>query len=623
MFPHDVTDRAHKTTGMVITDGNSTKTIPGESGDWTVEITKRAGLKDDIDITYTPKENKQGCKNIRLSQTSKWIAYNDKGEEVTSNRQEVFKDPKDNIYKHRQDDEIKDNSDLISIDHLKCEGDPFYNGNDKIDVSSQGDATSKPPEPTTLIDLPGGPFRLIKKNIKKIVITIETVAICADTGELLGSIIWQCVNTPQDDGEITLISTKESKPSETFKKAFRKFVENHSKTNTDGEVRWHCPDTSDKIKGPGGIISNPWGEIIPEEFRKKWIESETPEQPERKEKDKSQGCGGNLFPRGFEGKMTGSNHGIELEGEAGMMKNGEILEFDEDRIGDGQYFEFPTEALDAGLNNIECAVLKFTWSGYQTKTVKGILFTSYRDISPEDIAPFIEYSDRFTNDFKALEVHFLSTELMHHLLDSMGAYAEELKSSQGSATVSIIANGGTEKAAAYTGTLLPEHVASFITEAALHEKVNQETLEIFHYIYLNFGLIAGSQNFPPTEFFVDPETRESNVIIVVGSNAAAMDVASATMLADKIGCLIILDTELDFAGWKAACDYNLILVGGPVANIIVKQLVDEGISAVNWATSPGEWEHITAPYGDCEILIIAGSDRETTRGAAQSLIQWM
>ncbi|MBU7028517.1 MAG: S-layer protein, partial [Theionarchaea archaeon] len=88
---------------------------------------------------------------------------------------------------------------------------------------------------------------------------------------------------------------------------------------------------------------------------------------------------------------------------------------------------------------------------------------------------------------------------------------------------------------------------------------------------------------------------------------------------DETG-LVMLDTELDFAGWKGACDYNLILIGGPVANIIVKQLVDEGISTVDWAASPGEWEYIEAPYDGCDILIIAGSDRDATRAAAQSLI---
>lgn len=83
---------------------------------------------------------------------------------------------------------------------------------------------------------------------------------------------------------------------------------------------------------------------------------------------------------------------------------------------------------------------------------------------------------------------------------------------------------------------------------------------------------------------------------------------------------IVLDTELDFTEWKSTCDYNLILVGGPAVNIIVKQLVDEGISTVDWETSLGEWEYIKAPYSSCDVLIVAGADRDATRAAVQVLI---
>jgi hypothetical protein len=169
-------------------------------------------------------------------------------------------------------------------------------------------------------------------------------------------------------------------------------------------------------------------------------------------------------------------------------------------------------------------------------------------------------------------------------------------------------------------------------------------------------------NMPEDEFFAIGAVGDLDLVILVGCSAAAMDIVSATMLAAKIGMmayndpgyvsftepssseenedqsagydqvtpvdiddteLIMLDTELDFAGWKAACDYNLILVGGPVANIIVKQLIDEGFSVVNWATSPGEWEYIEAPYGNCDILIIAGADRDATRQATQDLIDML
>ncbi|KYK38518.1 MAG: hypothetical protein AYK18_17040 [Theionarchaea archaeon DG-70] len=81
-----------------------------------------------------------------------------------------------------------------------------------------------------------------------------------------------------------------------------------------------------------------------------------------------------------------------------------------------------------------------------------------------------------------------------------------------------------------------------------------------------------------------------------------------------------MDIEFDFANWKVMCDYNLLLVGGPVANTIVKRAIDEGLSAVDWATSPGEWEYIVAPYGACDILIIAGMDRTATLAAVELLI---
>jgi hypothetical protein len=88
---------------------------------------------------------------------------------------------------------------------------------------------------------------------------------------------------------------------------------------------------------------------------------------------------------------------------------------------------------------------------------------------------------------------------------------------------------------------------------------------------------------------------------------------------DRTG-LVVLDTDINFTAWKAACSHNVILIGGPVANSIVNQLVNEGISTVDWATSPGEWEYIAAPYGDCHILIVAGADREATQTAVQALI---
>ena len=84
--------------------------------------------------------------------------------------------------------------------------------------------------------------------------------------------------------------------------------------------------------------------------------------------------------------------------------------------------------------------------------------------------------------------------------------------------------------------------------------------------------------------------------------------------------IIVADTAFDFEGWKATCTENLILVGGPVSNIIVRKLVSGGFSAVDWETSPGEWEYILDPYNTCDVLIVAGADRDATREAAFNLI---
>ncbi len=89
---------------------------------------------------------------------------------------------------------------------------------------------------------------------------------------------------------------------------------------------------------------------------------------------------------------------------------------------------------------------------------------------------------------------------------------------------------------------------------------------------------------------------------------------------DETG-LVKTDAQFDFARWKSACSYNIILIGGPVANTVVSQLVDEGLSTVDWETSPGEQEYITV-YS-CHILIVAGKDRESTSAAVHNLITYL
>ncbi len=81
--------------------------------------------------------------------------------------------------------------------------------------------------------------------------------------------------------------------------------------------------------------------------------------------------------------------------------------------------------------------------------------------------------------------------------------------------------------------------------------------------------------------------------------------------------LIKLDIEMN----TASLTKNLVLIGGPVYNSIVSDLVNMGASQVDWYSSPGEWEWIADPFArGYDVLIVAGANREETRLAAQQLV---
>ncbi|WP_048148078.1 S-layer protein [Palaeococcus ferrophilus] len=83
--------------------------------------------------------------------------------------------------------------------------------------------------------------------------------------------------------------------------------------------------------------------------------------------------------------------------------------------------------------------------------------------------------------------------------------------------------------------------------------------------------------------------------------------------------ITVLDTEVDLN----AVDSNLILVGGPVANSVTAYLVDQGLSQINWYLSDGDIEFIENAFGDFSVIIVAGKNRESTRAAAQELLDYL
>ena len=83
--------------------------------------------------------------------------------------------------------------------------------------------------------------------------------------------------------------------------------------------------------------------------------------------------------------------------------------------------------------------------------------------------------------------------------------------------------------------------------------------------------------------------------------------------------LVKLDQEIDLTLKES---YNLILVGGPVANGIVAELVDLGETTMElWETSDGDVVLLEDVYSvGKDVLIVAGADRDRTAAAAILLI---
>ncbi|MGC1120271.1 MAG: S-layer protein [Candidatus Methanofastidiosia archaeon] len=89
--------------------------------------------------------------------------------------------------------------------------------------------------------------------------------------------------------------------------------------------------------------------------------------------------------------------------------------------------------------------------------------------------------------------------------------------------------------------------------------------------------------------------------------------------------LVKLDIEIDSLDKQ---NFNLILIGGPVANQLAKELEDLAIppddgSPVDWmyTSLEGDFKLYTDPYGTGkDVLMVAGADRDATRAAAERLI---
>jgi hypothetical protein len=411
--------------------------IVGKNGTWDADVTP--GNPDEISITFTPKAGT--CKNIRLAQTAQLKAFDATPAEVPGPPEDWWTTPYP--FGHTRTHRVRDAAGrFVWIDHQPCEGDPFYNGDDRPhDGTSRGDATTTPPTGTTMTDAPSVSYENKIANVKQIVATFETCAICVDTGEILGCISWSSTSTPTDKGTIRVEPPdKEVDCSDSFKKAMKKFVETHTKTDAGGTLRWWCPETGGSIKGPTGSTTDPFGGAVPPGFKTAWLATE---------------------PR--------------------------PLRIDRERTGGGRRLKTVDEAIGLAAEEPQRAAVKFTWAGEQIKTVAGLVLTAYADISGEDVAPHVGDDPRFANDFSRLEAYVVSADVVLELVSQLGSVSRLLRNRDAPAIVTIISGLGSARAASLTGTLTPSQVSALAERVASHPATDEGALQALSYLALNMG----------------------------------------------------------------------------------------------------------------------------------------
>ncbi len=105
----------------------------------------------------------------------------------------------------------------------------------------------------------------------------------------------------------------------------------------------------------------------------------------------------------------------------------------------------------------------------------------------------------------------------------------------------------------------------------------------------------------PWSDFLDKDVR----VTITGGTTGAISLST------------VKDTDVTNADKSG---YNLVLVGGPVANALTADLVTGDKSTVDWHTSPGQTEVVSSAFATNRYaIIVAGEDRDATRAAADAL----
>jgi hypothetical protein len=142
---------------------------------------------------------------------------------------------KGGVFEHLQDDMV----DGTYVDHVVCEKDPYYNGEDAgKDAKSQGKSSPTGSTPTSMSDRPSYSDAAFPDGVTKIISTFEVCAVCKDDGKILDCVTWTYTRTKGAPGKGAIAdATGVSTPSTAFSNAKAKYEDNHGMGTRCPEAR--------------------------------------------------------------------------------------------------------------------------------------------------------------------------------------------------------------------------------------------------------------------------------------------------------------------------------------------------------------------------------------------------
>ncbi len=192
-----------------------------------------------IKIEFHPKAGETVCSDIRLKQI-----YQAKQDGAVKTPSEITPN-----WGYRDDDHLPS---CWVIDHVYCEKDSNYNGDDSQDVGTGGSVDGTTSTPTTMTDRPSS-----SQNNR--VYEFETCAYCEDNGAWLGCITWKYEKDGTGAEQVTVTAAEVTEPSTNMLDAEEEFDDNHTKPD---DTKF-CPEKeADEAEGDGTKQTERGSEII-------------------------------------------------------------------------------------------------------------------------------------------------------------------------------------------------------------------------------------------------------------------------------------------------------------------------------------------------------------------------